>query len=151
MNSLITNEILGTLAIQAILSHIPEQRLELTKALLILPLAFNKRIRSILKNKNVVFVGSRDLALSFPKDFASINNLYLDLSTTSLNTMLLSCEMDLTRFDEDFLFLTKKVFTSETAKSVGKVGNEIFLAAPRIAKILEESAADLYQNFRISL
>lgn len=151
MNPLITNEVLGTLAFQVTLACLPGRQVELTKSLLILPLIFNKRIRGILKNKNVVHIGSRDLVLSFPKDFAGVNNHYLDLSTTSINTILLACEMGVTSVDESLLVLNTEIFTSNNPKAVGQLGSEIFLAAPRLAKILEESPEELYQNFRIVL
>jgi hypothetical protein len=151
MNPLITNEVLGTLAFQATLACLPNQQLDLTKVLLILPLLYNKRIRGILKNKKVVHLGSRDLVLSFPKDFAAVNNHYLDMSTTSINTILLACEMGITTPNANTLFLSAEIFTSTCSKSIGQLGSEIFIAAPRLAKILEESAEELYQNFRIVL
>ncbi|WMJ00734.1 hypothetical protein RBU55_04030 [Pseudomonas chlororaphis subsp. aurantiaca] len=151
MNPIITNEVLGALAFQATLAYIPDQQLDLTKALLILPLVYNKRIRGILKNKKVVHLSSRDLVLSFPKDFAAVSNHYLDLSTTSVNTILLACEMGITKLNEHTLNLSNEIFTSTDSKTIGQLGSEIFLAAPRLAKLLEESPEELYQNFRIAL
>lgn len=151
MNPLITNEVLGTLALQATLAYLPERQIELTKALLILPLLYSKRIRGILKSKKVVHLSSRDLVLSFPKDFAAVNNHYIDTSTTSVNTILLACEMGVTNLNENKLRLTAEIFTSTCSKSIGQLGSEIFIAAPSLAKILEESAEELYQNFRIVL
>ncbi|WP_236183855.1 three component ABC system middle component [Pseudomonas protegens] len=151
MNPLITNEVLGTLALQATLAYMPDQQLNLTKALLILPLIYNKRIRGILKNKKVVHLSSRDLILSFPKDFAAVNNHYLDMSTTSINTILLACEMGVTKLNASTLILKSETFISTDPKSIGQLGSEIFIAAPRLAKMLEESSEELYQNFRIVL
>lgn len=151
MNPLVTNEVLGILAFQATLACMPDRRIELPNALLILPLIFNKRIRSILKNKKVVYISSRDLVLSFPREFSAVGNQFLDLSVTSLNTMLLACEMGIAEFDEKTLSLHSEIFTSTNSKSVGQLGAEIFLAAPRLAKILEENGTELYQNFRIVL
>ncbi|MFJ3108373.1 hypothetical protein [Pseudomonas putida] len=151
MTPLITNEVLGTLAFQATLACLPDRQLDLTKALLILPLLYNKRIRGILKNKKVVHLGSRDLVLSFPKDFAAVNNHYLDMSTTSINTILLACEMGVTKLDANKLHLSTEIFTSVYSKSIGQLGSEIFIAAPRLAKLLEESSEELYQNFRIMI
>ena len=151
MNPLVTNEVLGILAFQATLACMPDRRIELPNALLILPLIFNKRIRSILKNKKVVYISSRDLVLSFPREFSAVGNQFLDLSVTSLNTMLLACEMGIAEFDEKTLYFNSEIFTSANSKSVGKLGAEIFLAAPRLAKVLEENSIELYQNFRIDL
>lgn len=151
MNPLITNEILGALAIQATLACLPNRQLELTKTLLILPLLYNKRVRSILKSKKIVHLGSRDLVLSFPKDFSSVNAHYLDMSITSINTILLACEMGITELSADSLSLCTEIFTSTSSKSIGLLGSEIFTAAPCLAKILQESAEELYQNFRIVL
>lgn len=151
MNPLVTNEILGVLAFQATMASMPNRTIELPNALLILPLIFNKRIRSILRNKNVVYISSRDLVLSFPKEFSGVGNHFLDLSATSVNTILLACEMGVAEFDEKNLSLKSEVFASANSKSVGQIGAEIFLAAPRLAKILEENGAELYQNFRIVL
>jgi hypothetical protein len=151
MNSLINNEILGTIALQATLANTPGRALDLPKVFLILPLMFNKRTRSLIKSNKVKIMGSRDLVLTFPKDFSAVNSHYLDFATTSLNTVLLACELNIAVFEDGTLRLASEIYTSQTPRDFGKVGSEIFQAAPRLAKILEESAIDLYQNFRISL
>lgn len=151
MNPFLTNEVLGALALQATLACMPDRTISLPNALLILPLVFNKRIRSILKSKNVVCISSRDLILSFPKEFSAVSHHFLDLSATSVNTILLAGEMGIAEFNETTLHLNSEIFTSSNSKSIGQVGAEIFLAAPRLAKILEENSAELYQNLRISL
>ncbi|GLK88518.1 hypothetical protein [Pseudomonas turukhanskensis] len=151
MNPLVTNEVLGVLALQATLACMPDRTIELSNSMLILPLIFNKRTRSILKNKNVMYISSRDLVLSFPKDFSAVSNHFLDFSCISVNTVLLACEMGVAKFDERTLSLVSEVFTSTNQKSIGQLGAEIYLAAPRLAKILEENSTELYQNFRIVL
>lgn len=151
MNPLINNEILGTIALQATLTNLADRKLDLTKALLILPLFFNKRTRSLMKNKNVKIISSKDLVLSFPKEFIGIRTHYLDFATTSLNTVLLACEMKLVTFEEGTIALKNVIYTSPDVEVIGKTASDIFLAAPKIAKILEEDVVDLYENFRITL
>lgn len=150
MNTLINNEVLGALALQAIIAKLPEQKINLAKAFLILPLMLNKRTRSLIKSNKVTLISSRDLVLTFPKDFAAVNSFYLDLATTSLNSIILACELNILRSEENELKLIREVFVSQTV-SAGKIGSEIFHAAPRLACLLEENTLELYQNFRISL
>jgi hypothetical protein len=151
MNSIINNEVLGVLAIQATLAALPNRQLNLSKIMLILPLIYNKRIRGIFKNKKILHLSSRDLVLTFPKDFAAVSNHYLDLSISTVNTVLLACEMGVAELDEGFLSLKLEIFTSTSRESVGQLGSDIFLAAPRLARILEENSIELYQNFRIAV
>ena len=90
MNRLSQNELIGVVAIQSALDNLEDQHLSLAKAMLILPLAFDKAVRSILKRKNSVVLSAKDLLVSHPSSFITIRSRYEDLTITSLNALVLS-------------------------------------------------------------
>jgi len=151
MNALTTNELLGTVALQTALQHAPAQRLTLAKVFLVLPLLFDRSIRKVLKGKRSVILSSKDLILSHPEAFTSVSLRYADLSLTSLNTILLACEMGMTHLVAGEVTLQSVLFDDSKAKCIGQTASDIMGAGPHLATLLREDATDLYQTFRISL
>jgi hypothetical protein len=150
MNRLSQNELLGTVAIQSALENSMENSLSLAKAMLVLPLLFDKAVRSVLKRKNSVVLGSKDLLISNPAAFVTIRARYEDLTITSLNAILLAQEMGLVTLVENCLVLKKKIFFLNNLE-IGKNALDILASGPKLGLILSEDAADLYQTFRIEL
>jgi len=151
MNALTTNELLGTVALQTALQHAPDSRLPLSKAFLVLPLLFDRSIRKTLKDRRSVIVSCKDLILSRPEAFAMLSARFKDMSLTSLNTILLACEMGMTRLINSDVVLEKVFFDDSKPTCVGKTASDIMGTGPHLAILLRGPAADLYQTFRIPL
>jgi len=149
MNRLSQNELIGTVAIQSALENSIGQSLSLAKVMLVLPLLFDKAVRSVLKRKNSVVLGSKDLLISNPAAFATIRARYEDLTITSLNTILLAQEMGLVTLTGNCVVLKNKIFLNK--QDVGKNALDILASGPKLGLILNEDVADLYQTFRIEL
>lgn len=150
MNRLSHNELIGAVALQSALQNVPDRRLNLAKAMLVLPLLFDKAIRATLKHKRSVVLSSKDLLLSKPAAFSTLRNRFEDLTITSLNTILLTYEIGMVELAESDLLLKKEVFF-QIDSEIGKTASDIFDAGPKLGLILRETAVDLYQTFRIEL
>lgn len=150
MNRLTHNELIGVVALQSALENSPNQRLSLAKAMLVLPLLFDKTVRSVLKNKRSVVLSSKDLLISKPSAFITVRARYENLTMTSLNTILLAQELGMVILDDNFLALQKKIF-SQSQTDIGKSAIDILEAGPKLGLIFREAALDLYQTFRIEL
>lgn len=150
MNKLPYNELLGTVAIQSALVNSTSKSLSLGKVMLVLPLLFDKSIRSLLKNKNSVVLSSKDLLLSNPTAFSTVSHRYSDLTITSLNAILLSCEIGMARTEDDSLKLINPIYSLGN-KEIGKAASDMLAAGPKLGLILSEDVSDLYQTFRIEL
>lgn len=150
MNRLFQNELIGTVAIQSALENSFEHRLSLSKTMLVLPLLFDKTIRSILKKKNSVVLSSKDLLLSNPEAFITVRARYEDLAITSLNTIILTKELGMTIQKGDYLILNKQIFFQNNSE-IGKTASDMLASGPKLGLILNENTVDLYQAFRIDL
>ncbi|WP_250534929.1 three component ABC system middle component [Caballeronia sp. AZ10_KS36] len=151
MNALTTNELLGSVALQTALQHAPESRLPLSKAFLILPLLFDGNIRKILKDRRSVVVSCKDLILSRPEAFTTVSARFSDLFLTSLNTIVLACEMGMTQLVGGDVMLMEVFFDDNRPARMGKTASDIMRAGPHLATLLREPVIDLYQTLRIAL
>jgi hypothetical protein len=149
MNRLSQNELIGTVAIQSALDNSPYKSLSLSKAMLILPLLFDKTIRSVLKRKNSVVLSSKDLIISSPNSFLTIRARYEDLMITSLNAILLAQELGIAVLRGNDLMLESKIFFD--SEDIGKAALDMLASGPKLGLILSEPTIDLYQTFRIEL
>ena len=151
MNPLSNNELLGAVALQAALESAPARQLTLPKSLLVLPLLFDKGVRSILRRQNSIILGSADLIVSYPRAFTTMRTRYTDLLLTSLNTILLAQEMGMIAMVDDGIVLTRPLFKLDDENSIGNAASEMIQAGPKLGLILKEADTDLYQTFRIPL
>jgi hypothetical protein len=151
MSALSTNELLGTVALQTALQHAPEKRLPLSKAFLVLPLLFDRSIRKTLKDQRSVVVSCKDLILSHPEAFTTVSARFSDLSLTSLNTILLACEMGMTQLVNSDVVLEKVFFDDSKPARVGKTASDIMGTGHHLATLLREPAVELYRTLRIAL
>lgn len=143
------NELLGTVALQSALTNSEGQRLSLAKAMLVLPLLYDKAVRSVLKKKNSVVLSSMDLLINNPTDFIVVRSRYEDLTIVSLNTILLSQEIGMATCKDGFLNLQKEIYAVDD--DIGGLAKDILAAGPKLGVLLGESAEDLYQTLRIDL
>lgn len=150
MNRLSQNELIGTVAIQSALDNSAGRSLSLAKAMLVLPLLFDKTVRSVLKRRNSVVLSSKDLLISNPSAFITVRARYEDLTITSVNAIILAQELGIVRLEEDRLILTKKIFFIGN-DDIGKIASDILASGPKLAHILGEATMDLYQTFRVEL
>ncbi|WP_212784037.1 three component ABC system middle component [Acinetobacter baumannii] len=144
------NELMGVVAIQSALENSNEHRLSLAKVMLVLPLLFDKNIRSILKRKNSVVLSSKDLLLSNPEAFINVRARYEDLIITSLNSMILIQELGIAALTGEYLTLEKQIFF-QNKNEIGKIASDILAAGPKLGLLLNETNINLYQTFRIDL
>ncbi|EPL5426413.1 three component ABC system middle component, partial [Acinetobacter baumannii] len=131
MNRLFHNELMGVVAIQSALENSNEHRLSLAKVMLVLPLLFDKNIRSILKRKNSVVLSSKDLLLSNPEAFINVRARYEDLIITSLNSMILIQELGIAALTGEYLTLEKQIFF-QNKNEIGKIASDILAAGPKL-------------------
>lgn len=150
MNRLSQNELIGAVALQSALQNSLEFRLTLAKAMLVLPLIFDKSIRSLLKRKNSVVLSSKDLLISYPAAFIRVRGRYEDLTITSLNTIILTQELGIATLENDYLLLKQPIFFPDNSE-IGKIALEMLASGPKLSHILSETTIDLYQTFRIEL
>lgn len=150
MNRLSNNELIGAVALQSALQNMPDHSLTLAKAMLVLPLLFDKVIRATLKNKRSVVLSSKDLLLSKPSAFSTLRNRFEDLTITSLNTIIFAHEIGIIELKEQDIFLKNKIFFNSNSE-IGTTARDILDAGPKLGIILSEKAVDLYQTFRIEL
>jgi hypothetical protein len=150
MNRLTQNELMGVVAIQSALETSTGESLCLAKAMLILPLVFDKAVRSVLKRKNSVVLGSKDLLISNPAAFVTVRARYEDLTITSLNAILLAQELGMVTLADNCLKLKTKIFFTNNPE-IGKIALDILASGLKLGLILNEATEDLYQTFRIEL
>ncbi|MDA3453976.1 MULTISPECIES: three component ABC system middle component [Acinetobacter] len=150
MNRLFHNELMGVVAIQSALENSDEHRLSLAKVMLVLPLLFDKNIRSILKRKNSVVLSSKDLLLSNPEAFINVRARYEDLVITSLNSIILIQELGIATLKGEYLTLKKQIFF-QNKNEIGKIATDILAAGPKLGFLLNETNINIYQTFRIDL
>lgn len=150
MNRLFHNELMGVVAIQSALENSDEHRLSLAKVMLVLPLLFDKNIRSILKRKNSVVLSSKDLLLSNPEAFINVRARYEDLVISSLNSIILIQELGIATLKGEYLTLKKQIFF-QNKNEIGKIATDILAAGPKLGFLLNETNINLYQTFRIDL
>ena len=150
MNRLSQNELIGTVALQSALENSRDRRLSLAKAMLVLPLIFDKVVRSILKRKTSVVLSSKDLLISNPAAFITVRARYEDLTITSLNTILLAQELGMVTLEYNCLALKNQIFFQSNS-DIGKIASDILKSGPKLGLILSETTLDLYQTFRVEL
>lgn len=150
MKALIQNEILGTIALQETLAHMPQKCMPLPNVLFVLPLLFNKKIRNILKDKRVKFRSLKDLIVSYPEAFLSMPNLYLDSTLSSVNTLILAIDVGMIGLNEGQTIILEREIPGISKETYGLLAAEISLAAPNAAKILQEPPCNLFLNFGVS-
>lgn len=103
MNRIINNEVLGLLAIQSVLHHMG--KIDVSKAYLIVPLIFDKRIRKFLKRKNTVVLSAQELITSKNEFFLGFNEKFLDSLVITTNAIVIGKDLGVFMLEDGNLIL----------------------------------------------
>lgn len=123
-------------------------RLELTKALLIMPFLAHKELLSYLANGKIRVKSLDKLIVDKLHCFSNFNNRYYDNLGTSLNALQFLSEVDVVSIDESHVVSKEKI---EYTSSIGIRSEKASKASHNLSKILDEDASNLYLNLRIEL
>lgn len=144
-------EILNNLAFSSLaMSLVVEksQKLELTKALLIMPIIAHKELLSYLANGRTQIISLDKLIIDKLHCFSNFNQRYYDNLSTSINSIQFLYEMDMISIDDSRMISMERV---EYPNSVGDRLKRVSKASDNISKILSEDASSLYLNLRIEI
>lgn len=124
------------------------QKLELTKALLIMPFIANKELLSYLANGRTQIISLDKLIIDKLHCFSNFNKRYYDNLSTSINSIQFLSEVDMISIDNSCMISMKKV---EYPNSVGDRLKRVSKASDNISKLLSEDTSNLYLNLRIEI
>lgn len=147
MIRLLNNEGLGLIAIQSLLRH--KGQLSVLKCYLILPMVFDKKIRTYLKNKNVNLLSFQQFFVDKPELFIGFSNKYQDTLKITTNSILMGIEMGILELDGKDLKLVDDSKRNELV-SVKKV-NDIHKATENLSIVLSDEPELIYGLVRIEI
>ncbi len=124
------------------------QKLELTKALLIMPFIAHKELLSYLANGRTQIISLDKLVIDKLHCFSNFNKRYYDNLSTSINAIQFLSEIDMISVDNSRIVSKEK---AEPLCSVGGRLKRVAKAANNISKILSEDETILYLNLRIEI
>ncbi|AWF80232.1 hypothetical protein BTJ40_05075 [Microbulbifer sp. A4B17] len=124
------------------------QKLELTKALLIMPFIAHKELLSYLANGRTQIISLDKLIIDKLHCFSNFNKRYYDNLSTSINAIQFLSEVDMISIDKSCMVSMEKV---EHPNSAGDRLKRVSKASDNISKILSEDASSLYLNLRIEI
>lgn len=124
------------------------QKLELTKALLIMPFIAHKELLSYLANGRTQIISLDKLIIDKLHCFSNFNKRYYDNLSTSINAIQFLSEIDMISIDNSRMISMEQV---EHQNSVGDRLKRVSKASDNISKILSEDASSLYLNLRIEI
>ncbi|WP_367179773.1 three component ABC system middle component [uncultured Paraglaciecola sp.] len=124
------------------------QKLDLTKALLIIPFIAHKELLSYLANGRTQIISLDKLIIDKIHCFSNFNKRYYDNLSTSINAIQFLSEVDMISIDNSCMVSMEKV---EYPNSVGDRLKRVSKASDNISKILSEDASSLYLNLRIEI
>ncbi|MFC6635592.1 three component ABC system middle component [Microbulbifer taiwanensis] len=142
----INNLAFASLAIAMVIEK--SEKLELTKALLIMPFLAHKELLSYLANGKTKVRGLDKLIVDKLHCFSNFNKRYYDNLSTSLNALQFLSEVDVVSIENSNIVSREKV---ECVNSMGGRLKRALKASDNIAKILNEDASSLYLNLRVEL
>jgi len=142
----LNNLAFSSLAISIVVEK--SQELELTKALLIMPLIAHKELLSYLANGRTQIISLDKLIIDKLHCFSNFNKRYYDNMSTSINAIQFLSEMDMISIDDSRMISIKEV---DHPNSVGDRLKRVSKASNNISKILSEGASSLYLNLRIEI
>lgn len=123
-------------------------KIELTKALLIMPFLAHKELLSYLANGKTKIKSIDKLIVDKLSCFSNFNNRYYDNLNTSINALQFLIEVDVISIENSF------VISNESIEYKSSLGNRLMKASKasdNISKILSEDVSNLYLNLRIEL
>ena len=142
----LNNLAFAALAIAIIIEK--SKKLELTKALLIMPILANKELLSYLANGNITIKSLDKLIIDKLHCFSNFNKRYYDNLSTSINALQFLSEIDLISIENSHVVSKEKI---ENISSMGSRLNKASKASDNITRIFNEDSSNLYLNLRIEL
>ncbi|EBY7429837.1 TPA: three component ABC system middle component [Klebsiella aerogenes] len=136
------NELLGIFSMQEVLSI--ASKIELSNAMLILPIIFHKKSLDYLAHKRTNSLSFQDLLLTKPELIVSINNRFYNFLSSSINCVSLCIENEIAELDQGKLAFRNKLILDNAIPSIGKRALKIQAASLNIARLLLEKPHNIY-------
>lgn len=136
------NELLGIFSVQEVLSI--ALKIELTNAMLILPIMFHKKSLDYLAHKRTNTLSFQELLLSKPELIVSINKRFYNFLPPSINCISLCIENEIAELDQGTLTFKKKLILDDAIPFIGKRASKIQAASLNIARLISEESRSIY-------
>lgn len=136
------NELIGIFSVQEVLSI--ASKIELTNAMLILPIMFHKKSLDYLAHKRTSTLSFQDLLLTKPELIVSINKRFYNFLPSSINCVSLCIENKIAELDHGKLAFKNKLILDDAIPFIGKRALKIQAASLNIARLLLEEPHNLY-------
>lgn len=148
MIRLLNNEAIGLITIQSFLKQ--KGTLNILNCYLILPMLFDKKIRSYLKNRSVNVVSFQQLFVDKTELFIGFSDKYKDALSVSTNSILMGLEIGLFRLDGNDLSLVNEDVSFDDLVTIKKM-KEIFSATENLSIALSDDPELIYALARIEI
>jgi hypothetical protein len=147
MKRVLNNEAIGLLAIQSVLSYLGS--LSVANSYLIIPLAFDKKIRNYLKRKRTSVLSAQELVTSKSDYFIGFNEKFTDYLIITSNAISMGIELGLFSIENGDLISTNDTISSDAY--LGKKFGDIALASENLSKFLTSEPEELYSLLRLKI
>ncbi|EGR1763603.1 hypothetical protein RII68_001696 [Vibrio parahaemolyticus] len=147
MNRVLNNEAIGLLAIQSVLSYLGS--LNVANAYLIIPLAFDKKIRNYLKRKGTSVLSAQELVTSKSDYFIGFNEKFTDYLIITTNAISMGIELGLFSIEDGVLTSINDTISSDNY--LGKKLDDIALASENLSTFLNLEPEELYSLLRLKI
>ncbi|PML59504.1 three component ABC system middle component [Vibrio lentus] len=147
MNRVLNNEAIGLLAIQSVLSYLGS--LNVANAYLIIPLAFDKKIRNYLKRKGTSVLSAQELVTSKSDYFIGFHEKFTDYLIVTTNAISMGIELGLFSVEDGVLISTNYTISSDNY--LGKKLGDIALASENLSTFLISEPEELYSLLRLKI
>lgn len=124
------------------------EKMDLTKALLIMPILANKELTSYLANGRTKIKSLDKLIIDKLQCFSNFNKRYYDNLSTSINAIQFLSEMNVISVENSIISTKEKI---DYASNMGTRLKLIYKASENIAELLSQETSNLYLNLRIEL
>lgn len=149
--SLYNNELLGIISLQEVLFI--SKKVQLSNAMLVLPIVFHKKSLSYLAHKSTKIISAQDVLLTKPELLISLNKRYYNFLPTTINCLSLCIENNIIMLNDGELLFQERLI-NEDAFSQAKLGKrsvKIQSAARNVAAIISDTPDNIYELCGIKL
>lgn len=147
--SLFNNELISAVSIYSVLNYL--ESISISKALLIFPFVSHKETLDFLKNKRTKIRSLEEFIIKRPHFFSNFNERYYSFLTLSINSLILLSELTFIFIDDSKLFLNSNIKINISKNEFGDRTFDVFKAAPKLARILNDKDENLYLQLRVEL
>lgn len=147
MNRILNHEAIGLIAIQSVLFYLGT--INIANAYLIIPLAFDKKLRAYFKRKNTSVLSAQELVTSKSDYFIGFNEKYIDSLVVSTNAIAMGRELGLFTLEGGVLVYTE--YIDHSNEHLGNKANDIILASENLSKFLTSEPEELYSLLRLKI